>query len=122
MVVSDYYDTGTDATITVDTGTIDTTVIIFAHEEYIDEVLEIKKTHFGLNKVKTKKVGKFVMSVTVEFQSDDSGGNPKVVIPYNYGDFEIKALHTSCVLAARRHGNKYINVLEKKRLGEQNAI
>lgn len=48
------------------------------------------------------------MSVIIEFKSNDTGGNPKVTIPYDKGDYEISALHTSCVLEARKYGENYI--------------
>lgn len=57
------------------------------------------------------------MSVTVEFSSNDSGGNPNVVVPYKHGDYSIKALHITCVATARRYGENYIKkILESEQV------
>ena len=49
------------------------------------------------------------MSLTIEFKCPDGEvGNPVVTIPYDDGDYHIKALHTDCVLQARKYGENYI--------------
>jgi len=54
------------------------------------------------------------MSVTVEFtNNNEEGGTLKVVVPYHKGDFDISALHITCVATARRYGENYIKKILK---------
>lgn len=54
------------------------------------------------------------MSVTVIF-SNHNNGQSTIVVPYQYGDYIIKALHITCVVHARRHGENYVKILESDR-------
>lgn len=58
------------------------------------------------------------MSVTVKFKDKDGGPNPSVLVPYQHGDYTLLALHLTCGAMARKHGEKYIKILEKTRLGK----
>lgn len=55
------------------------------------------------------------MSVTVKFTDKNGGPNPSVVVPYQYGDYYISCLSTTCVAVARKHGEGYIRILEEDR-------
>lgn len=55
------------------------------------------------------------MSVTVKFTDKNGGPNPSVVVPYQYGDYHLLCLHTTCVATARKHGEGYIRILEQNR-------
>ena len=50
------------------------------------------------------------MSVTVEYSNIIEGKpNRKLIVPYEHGDYEIKALHIMCMVQARRYGKNYIS-------------
>ena len=57
------------------------------------------------------------MSITVSF-SDGGNGKLKLVVPYTHGDYEIDAMHLTCVGNVRKYGKQYIKTLEDKRTNE----
>ena len=48
------------------------------------------------------------MSVKVEFSSLNEEYTQNVLVPYAHGDYEIQALHLTCVVNARKYGENYI--------------
>lgn len=55
------------------------------------------------------------MSVTVEFSDIDGGDNLKLVVPYEYGDYNLTQTNITCPVLAERQGNNFIRILEEDR-------
>ncbi len=55
------------------------------------------------------------MSVTVEFSDVDSGDNLKIVVQYDYGDYNLLRTDIDCPIFAEKHARGFIRILEEDR-------
>ncbi len=51
----------------------------------------------------------------------EEGNELKVIVPYEYGNYNYRVCHIDCAIQAKLYGEKVIKILEKQRLGKQNV-